>query len=570
MPRYRAMQAVPTGVFLLILILFGPWANADSLITRDDFPCYDTTVPNHTGGRWPSIAIDSAGRLYTVNFQYIQGGQNTANYHQFNRFDRFGNQAQPVTIFLPDTVTSDSIWMTDGWYPVYCNQSGSGVIPYEARLESNGTTHAFGKLFDRDGRVQDNGICQRCEPGDLDIRATNPSGAINEAGVVVIAWQGWRIWLDARDSVFVRLYYPQNDSLSPVIEPKKLPWPALDDPDFDGRYTIDNEPAAGIADDGSFAVAWTANWRWDWIHVLYVVYNADGTPRSQVMIADCDGPHMDTAGCAPYAATNVDLAMEGDGDFYIVWSGNLWGQSYPTFRTRTHVWMRGFHPDGTSKYDAMRVTDIDSTYINMLIYPRIACDDSGNVVVCWSDSRLHPESNDLGMKYDVFVQRIDPGGRLLGHNQRVNNVAGVSGLAGVGFDCDLNNAGQAGAIWRDYNQPIAIKAQLMPLSTIGSFVPGDINYDLSGDIADVTSLVSYLFLGAKNTFWPRDLIDLDGDGSNGNIVDLTRLVDYLFLGGPPPVTPPDGIRPPPVAASGALNGRMEAYSGRRFCREVGR
>jgi hypothetical protein len=85
----------------------------------------------------------------------------------------------------------------------------------------------------------------------------------------------------------------------------------------------------------------------------------------------------------------------------------------------------------------------------------------------------------------------------------------------------------------------------MPYDDIGTFVPGDINYDLSGNVADVTTLVNYLFRDAKNTFWPRNLIDFNGDGRKGNVADLTYLVDYLFRSGPLPCTPDPGIRPPP-------------------------
>jgi hypothetical protein len=86
----------------------------------------------------------------------------------------------------------------------------------------------------------------------------------------------------------------------------------------------------------------------------------------------------------------------------------------------------------------------------------------------------------------------------------------------------------------------------MPYHDIGTFIPGDLNLDFSANIGDVLYLVDYLFGGDTSiSFWPPELVDMNGDGKRGNISDLTYLVSYLFLGGPPPHTPDEGIRPAP-------------------------
>ena len=62
-------------------------------------------------------------------------------------------------------------------------------------------------------------------------------------------------------------------------------------------------------------------------------------------------------------------------------------------------------------------------------------------------------------------------------------------------------------------------------------------------------LLEWMFRGGDTLyyFWPKDIIDLNGDGIAANISDITYFVDYLFgiPLGPPPHTPYDGIRQPP-------------------------
>lgn len=61
---------------------------------------------------------------------------------------------------------------------------------------------------------------------------------------------------------------------------------------------------------------------------------------------------------------------------------------------------------------------------------------------------------------------------------------------------------------------------------------GDVDGDGAINVADLTYLVDYLFLGGPPPpCWDEG--DVDGDGSI-NIADLTYLVDFLFRAGPPP------------------------------------
>jgi hypothetical protein len=525
---------------LTVLFVLSGSVVADSLITRDDFICYDTTHPLYYKSLYPSVGIDSAGNLNQINYVFVSPHDFSLNLHQYTRFDRNGVQTQPVLNFLPDTI-SDSIWETTGWYWMSTAEGGRSVIPYFTLFrDSPPLDRVYALVIDTNGQPMGEPVCLSCEPGYSDILTLSPHAGINNDGVVAIVWEVEREW-QSYDSVFVRLYYSDLDSLSPFIEPLTLPQPEIR-PGVYG-YWIPDEPAIAIAGDGSFVVTWVAaDGATMMQQVYYVAYNSDGTPKCDVQLANCLGAFMDTAQCSCFLVNTVDVTMETDGDFYIVWSGN---KIAPNDNTRKHVWMRGFNADGMAKYDPIRVNDADSLYLLVMTFPQIACDDSGNVLVNWSDSRLHPDTYWDSLIYDVYAQKVDRNGNLIGPNMRVNDIPGAAGLAGVNADCDMNNSGQVVFIWTYAYTNYRIQAQLMPYDMVGTFVPGDINYDLSGNVADVTTLVNYLFRDAKNTFWPRDLVDFNGDGRKGNVADLTYLVDYLFRSGPVPHTPDPGIRPPP-------------------------
>ena len=61
---------------------------------------------------------------------------------------------------------------------------------------------------------------------------------------------------------------------------------------------------------------------------------------------------------------------------------------------------------------------------------------------------------------------------------------------------------------------------------------GDLDHSHTVNIADLTRLVDYLFLGGP-PLYTLFIGDVDGDCSV-NVADITYLVEYLFFGGPAP------------------------------------
>ncbi len=522
---------------------------AQDLVTKNDFLCEDTTY-ELDGTGWPAVAIDSRGRLSVVYNAYNRDLDYSA--YQYLRLDDSGFQTQPVITFLPDTLNQDTIFVPHALTRVYGNNAGMSFIPYMtiSRITSPYATKTPFLLIDEDGRPTETPLTPAYSGSEHPYFWEEfPYGAINNENVVAAAWEinGDENHLGL-DSILVRLYYSASDSFSPLINPTSLPHPLTDDPEWDGRITWRGPPAMGLADDGGFAVAWISRDH-PIYHVFYVVYNSDYTVRSEVKMADCDKGYYDTSFCVTENVSQLDMIMEADGDFYIIW--NEAKLNHPDYYTRKHFWMRGFNADGSPKYDAVHINDADSLNMELgqLVWPAIACDDSGNVLVLWSDGRNFVEENGwFSETLDLFAQKIDPDGNLVGPNYLINDHRGAGDIYGVGSNCDINNAGQAVIVWTDGLWTTGsldqhTLCQLMPYHDIGTFIPGDVNLDLQSNVGDIIYLVNYVFKDSNVRFWPRDLPNVNGD-VNINVGDIVYLVNYIFKGGPEPITPYAGIRPP--------------------------
>ena len=519
------------------LLLFVASLNADPLVTRDDFICYDTTG-NLLSNSWNYVNMHEDGTLSQINCMLTPLNLFEYSYtYQFNRFDKFGNQTQPVINFLPDTVNEDTTWLVAARLECYTNNNGITFIPAVGDLESSFVApynNMLGYLFDSTGNQIGERICFDCDMSyESYVLNSFVCGDISDDNILGIVWYFAMVGQSPyHDSIYVRFYYMNEDSLSDPIKITDLPMPLP----HNGVYKL---PSLKIAQDSSFVISWVDQ---QYYRTFYVAYNSDMTQKYPVQIAECmDG---DSTNCTPVPHPQFqDMVMEADGDFYITWCGPY--LSEPTCVNVRQVWVRGFNADGTPKYDPMIVNDFDSLYIcaGEDIWPHIACDDSGNVLVIWSDARDYPGYNVYGAtKRNVYAQKIDPDGNFVGPNYRLNNNIGEAGWFGRGTQCDMNNSGQAVMMWRNVNMDYRVWAQLMPYHDIGTFIPGDINLSMSTSIEDLTYFINYLFKNSDANFWPRDLVDLNGDSANGNIADLTYLVSYFFKGGSVPKTPYEGIR----------------------------
>ncbi len=535
------------AVAAILCLTLATNSTATDLIFRDDFVCFDTLeAPFPDRAYWPDVAIDSAGRIAAINKSSFPIDNWTfESFQQFNRYDKYGNLSQPVTMFMPDTIQADSQWVLGSRFCVHSNAGGMSVISGHAMMETSEEYNIenLSFLYDTNGQQVGGTICF-----GRDITLTGSflynyaEGNLSNDGIVGMIWSISPTLPPYGDSMYIRFYDPPADTFSQMVNVFSLPQAITHD-------YMDRYPRLGIVDDDSFVAAWIGR-QSDMGRVFYAVYNADMTPRTIALVAECIDYETGSDCYATYCHW-MDMDTESDGDFYIAWDVH-YGE-YHSSGAGSRVWMRGFNPDGTPKYDPVVVTDTDTLNLTDGKYtrPSITCDSSGNVLVVWSDARNYPGWHAY---YDtprnIYAQKIDPVGNLVGPNYRINNNEGEVHTYGNDSHCDMNDAGQAVILWLNNHyvgSTDRIQAQLMPYHDIGTFVPGDINLNGQGNISDMTMLLEWMFRGGDTlyTFWPRNIIDINGDGHAANISDITYFVNYLFGVplGPPPHTPDEGIRP---------------------------
>ncbi|MDH4158493.1 MAG: hypothetical protein OEW00_14585, partial [candidate division Zixibacteria bacterium] len=332
------------------LFILSSGTRADDLVFRNDFICYDTfNTELFDNNAWNDVSLDGDGNISQINCTsvLVPAGGSMLSY-QFNRFDKYGDQVLPVTYFMPDTVSWDSIWTVDSRILCYTNEDGLTVVPGEVRLRplSAGKVAAF--RFNRYGYELDHPFCIDCDiPYAYGFTPYLATGDINSSGIIGVVWNAVGVYPIDDDSIYARLYYPGGDTVGPRISVYDLPSPV--DPKR-AREMV----RMGVADDSSFVVSWISA---ESGRALFAIFNADGSPRTDIMLADSIGGEWSSR--FAFGPSRLDMTMEADGDFYIV----IFGHPPTDCAGFAQIYLRGFNADGTPKYNLMRITDTDSTWI---------------------------------------------------------------------------------------------------------------------------------------------------------------------------------------------------------------
>jgi len=198
---------------------------------------------------------------------------------------------------------------------------------------------------------------------------------------------------------------------------------------FQGRSTV------AMDDDGDFVIAWeSTDQDGSGVGVYYQLYAADGAPRGVETRAN-------TITASHQRLPHV--AMDGDGDFVITWSGPPDGSGYG-------IYARRFNADGAAQGAEFLANTLtagnqqDST---------VAMDDDGDFVVAW-----HSSTGD-GVFYGVYAQRFTAQGEKFGSQFLVNSfTANFQQFPSVAMDANgdfvvtWQSLTQDGSVWGVYGQ----------------------------------------------------------------------------------------------------------------------
>lgn len=209
-------------------------------------------------------------------------------------------------------------------------------------------------------------------------------------------------------ALFAEIYGPAGEPLATSVR--------IDDP---STPTSPGAPVVAMRDDGSFVVAWsgTAVLPLTSSSIFYRLFDANGTPTSQVLLANSDNLRVQEPRLP-------DVSMAADGRFVISFqNGN---------GSNEDVFGRVFASDGTPLGTETRV----NTYVqNNQGRPKVAMGNDGKYVVAWESS------GQFGSASSVLFRKF--------------NADGTAATTEIPF---INNASPLGQSISQYSPDVAVKS----------------------------------------------------------------------------------------------------------------
>lgn len=358
----------------------------------NDFLVNDDTTGTQTQ-RYPAIAVTAADDFIVV----WEDGRN-GNYDIY--FQRYSSNGSPQGV---NTKVNDDLGIGGQYYPsVAVDGAGNFVIVwYDFR---NGNYDIYFQRFNSNGTTI--GVNTKVNDDAANFRQWYPSIAMNAAGNFVIAW------VDFRNNNF-DIYFQRYDSngIAQGINTK------VND---DVGNTDQWYPSVAIDAAGNFAIAWEDG-RSGNQDIYFQRYNSFGTA-----IGTNKKANDDTGKAIQWYPS---IAMDGFGSFVIAWMD---------YRNNNFdIYLQRFNSDGITQGVNSKVNDDVGT--KGQFYSSVAMDASGNFVVVWIDNR---SGNN-----DIYFQRYDNLGINQGANRKVNDDAGT---AWQGFpSVSMSSASSFAIVWED-------------------------------------------------------------------------------------------------------------------------
>lgn len=274
-----------------------------------------------------------------------------------------------------------------------------------------------------------------------------------------------------------------------------------------------NAPSIAMQPGGEYAVTWIEERIYQEIGVISVqLYDAAG--------AGIDFNKIVTEFPIQIAATSnqeiaPDIAVNSSGNYAIAWTG---AQGEAT----AGLWARTYDDTASPLSPAFRYSDNFTQFTDM----------TASLIA-------GPDDNFMGVYYNagsedenIFVQKFDVSGKLIGSPERVDN--DLSG-AKQSYPTATVAGDEIHFVWEDFRNATGNSDIFARIANWYSFSApcGDINGDgKPTNVLDLTYAVDFIFRGGPlPDYIPA--ADLDGSGEF-NILDLTFIVDFIFRGGPAP------------------------------------
>ncbi len=183
-------------------------------------------------------------------------------------------------------------------------------------------------------------------------------------------------------------------------------------------YTTNSQsrPSIGMDREGDFIIAWDSYGQDGSTSGIYAQrYNANGIPQ---------GSEFQVNSYTTSSQSAVDVAMDGDGDFVIVWA------SFPQDGDSTGIYAQRYNANGIPQGSEFQVNSYTTSFQNSV---DVAMDEDGNFVIVWNS---FTQDGDTG---GIYAQRYNANGIPQGSEFQVNSYT-TSGQNNptVGMDADGN------------------------------------------------------------------------------------------------------------------------------------
>jgi hypothetical protein len=250
-----------------------------------------------------------------------------------------------------------------------------------------------------------------------------PSVAMTPTGEFVVVWSGSGQYTNATNNpsdVFVQQYDAEGRAIGQQNQVN------------DYLSGTQGNARVAMADDGRFVITWSSTSSADNNHngIFARRYGSRGQA-----LAD----EFRVSATSKYLQQTPDVAMDGKGNFTIVWAGsqtdgNGWG-----------VVKRSYTASGSGKPQSV----VNTQTGNDQLTPRIAMSPAGDFVVTWASFQAPGKANPQP-GYDIFARRFGPGGANKDAAEfRVNVTTAYNQITpDVGMDFN----GGFTVVWTSYNQ----------------------------------------------------------------------------------------------------------------------
>ena len=234
----------------------------------------------------------------------------------------------------------------------------------------------FVRLYDPNGQPRSEELLANEDTHGQQLR---PRLAIGEGGAFIVVWEDQ---VDKFYSVRGRLFDSSGSPLGPSLR--------LDEGAGDARY-----PDIAMDGRGNLAAVWLQDRSSNTVFAR--LFDLNGVPRTAAF-------EVSTSSFS--SVTGPSIAMNGAGDFVIVWDGD------PNRASDDDVLGRCYDPNGRPKGEPFRVNALREGAEQ---WPQVAINDANEFVVVWQHDTQDPNE-----ATDVFGQRFDGSGNPAGEPLQLN------------------------------------------------------------------------------------------------------------------------------------------------------